>query len=413
MTRISKYLAVVAASMVVSCHGGVLLTLGSTYTLQGVVADAVTGARLGNGVSLYLVQGPDVRGPSRFMTSGDLTGEYAFTGIPVDISGSTATPQNIWKVVAVKQGYQRFESEVHFVASPVDTSTTNADEVVQQVFSKIGNIFMFPEGVAAPDYTFSVTFNNKPVAGATVQLDPITASNTQVFSTGGAADTLPATNGYVASLAQVTGADGKAVFPGANLSVGAAYKIQVLPFQFKETATSTPIQLGLLNLPTGTLPLVIAGLSSVNQPLTLADLTPATTAAPIFIVSASNQPLDSIQSNGTLVLTFNLPVSLVNPNNFGAAITAGTNAAGTGPTAATLNTQPVNASLDSTGTILTLAPNYATPPAAGDRNVQITYSAGTASISPKDYPTLTINPFTLHFNDGTTTPSGVVHVTAP
>src|SRR5436190_21369866 len=87
MIRLAKCLAYAGLFMAVSCNGPVLLTLGQTYTLQGIVADAVNGSRLGSGVSLYLVQGPDVRGPSRLVTSGDLAGEYAFTGIPVDIAG--------------------------------------------------------------------------------------------------------------------------------------------------------------------------------------------------------------------------------------------------------------------------------------------------------------------------------------
>ena len=421
MNRAVNRLAFAGLLLALSCNGSNILTLGQSYTLQGIVADAVTGARIGGDLKLYLVQGPEVRGPSRLTTSGDLSGEYAFTGIPVAYHAGN----NVWKVVAVKSGYQRFESEITFTASTLDLSATNA--VVDQAFSKIGNIYLFPEGAAAPDYTFAALYNGKPVAGATIQLDPISASNSNTFVNGGAGDTLPATNGYVASLAQTTDASGKAVFAGGTLAVGAMYKIEVLPVVFKETASATPITLGLLTFPTtgGGALFVLAGIggaAATYVTLSLGDLTPATTAEPIYIVDASNRALDQLQPNGTLQVTFNLPVSLVNPNNFGGSI-VGLKADGTTPSTAALNsTQPVTASLDPTGTILTLAPNYTgsggQAPAATDRDVTITYTptgpaaGGGGLVAPKDYPAKTFNVFGLKFGDGSAL-SDTVRVSAP
>src|SRR5438552_17433805 len=110
MNGITKRLAMAGLLIACSCGNPNVLALGTTWTLTGVVADAVTGARIGGGdLKLYLVQGADVRGPTRLITSGDLMGEYAFSGIPADFASGT---NQTWKVVVVKGGYQRFESEI-------------------------------------------------------------------------------------------------------------------------------------------------------------------------------------------------------------------------------------------------------------------------------------------------------------
>lgn len=415
----------IAGLLLVACSGSSIQTLGSTYTLQGIVADAVTGARIGGDLKMFLVQGPEVRGPSRLITgtSDPLMGEYAFTGIPV----AYASGNNIWKVVVVKSGYQRFESEVPFVASTVGGGSTT---VLDQVFSKIGNIYLFPTGLTAPDYSFIATYNGKPVPGATVQLDPISASNGTTFITGGAGDTLPAFNGYVASLGATTDAAGKATFAGNLLALGARYNVQVLPVAFKDpTTNNTTIQLGLSPAPAAAgKPAIIVGLDNVVQPIALFDLTPASTAVPLYLADASNRAVGSIQSNGALVITFNTPVSLINPNGFAAAFSPGTKADGTTPGTSQLNSvQPVNASLSADGLTLTLAPNYsATPagsagtpqaPGATDRGVVVQYKNGSAFVVPKDYPASTFEVLSppagaLKFPDGSGE-SGVVVISGP
>ena len=123
MTRIANRLAMAGLLLAISCTGSSgILTLGVSYTLQGIIADAVTGQRLGGDLKLYLIQGPEVRGPSRLITgtSDPLMGEYAFTGIPVTFAGFDGTPSNTWKVVAIRSGYQRFESELAFNPNTLD-----------------------------------------------------------------------------------------------------------------------------------------------------------------------------------------------------------------------------------------------------------------------------------------------------
>ncbi len=424
MNRIANRLVIAGLLLLVACSGSNSIeTLGSTYTLQGIVADAVTGARLGGDLKMFLIQGPEVRGPSRLITgtTDPLMGEYAFTGVPVAyVSGN-----NTWKVVVVKSGYQRFESEVAFHALTISEGSTT---VLDSAFSRIGNIYLFPTGATAPDYSFVTTYNGKPVPGATVLLDPISASNGNTFITGGTGDTLSAFNGYVSSLAATTDAAGKATFAGNLLALGAQYNVQVLPVAFKD-ATTTTIQLGLTPAPgAGGKPAIIVGLANVLQPITLSDLTPATTALPVYLADASNRASGSIQSTGALVITFNTPVSLVNPNGFAATLNPGTKADGTTPGTSQLNTvQPVNAIPSSDGLTLTLTPNYsATPagstgtpqaPAATDRGVTITYKNGTAAVAPKDYPAspfLVLSPpaGALKFSDGTGE-SGLVVISGP
>src|SRR5438876_7370608 len=155
MNRTTNRLAMAGLLIAVSCSGSnsQILTLGQTYTLQGIVADAVTGGRLGGDLKLFLVQGPEIRGPSRMITGANdpLFGEYAFTGIPANLDNTSS----VWKVVAIRTGYQRFESEIAFTFSTVSEGGTSV--VVNQAYSKIGNIYLFPIGTPPPDYVFTVT----------------------------------------------------------------------------------------------------------------------------------------------------------------------------------------------------------------------------------------------------------------
>ena len=367
-----------------SASSGSPTVVGSTFTLQGVVADAITGARLGGDLKLYLVQGADVRGPSRLNsnTSDPLAGEYAFVGIPVEFN----TGNQLWKIVAVKTGYERFESEFTFPAN-------SASGIIDTVYSKIGNIYMWPTGTQSPNYAFTVTFNGKAVPNAVVQLDPVVGSNNKLFGQSPTGSTLPATNGYIASLSAQTDASGKAAFSGSTLALGAAYTPQVLPLTFTDAAGSK-VDLGFATGAT-----IVVGLSNTAQSLTMSDLVP--TANPIFVVSASNQAAGQVQASGQLQIVFNAPVTLSNPNGFTATSTSPT---------AVFAAQQVNASLSPDGLTLTLAPNFTTPPAATERNVSVTYGNGTAFVVPKDNPALSFKVLpgapgglpAVTFADGTT-----------
>jgi len=421
MNGITKRLAMAGLLIAVSCSGSNgILTLGQTYTLQGIVADAVSGARLGGDLKLFLVQGPEIRGPSRMITgTGDpLMGEYAFTGIPANLDRTNS----VWKVVAIRTGYQRFESEISFTFSTVDENVT--DVIVNQAYSKIGNIYLFPIGVPAPDYAFTVTYQGKPVPTATVQLDPITASNSTTFvqTTGNA---LPNNTGYAQALTQATDATGKATFAGTTLAIGAAYKITVLPVAFKDTSGATT-QLARFTGAT-----IVAGIDNVFQLIPMADLSVSTNV--FFATSASNlltngSPSNQVTPNGALVINFSSPVSISpGANGFSVTLNAGTTNAG-GPGAAVLASANVPGVLSNGGTTLTLTPTFTTPPAATDHGATVTFGNGTALIVPTDFPAqgFTLfgggNPVRLACGpagagvcaaDGTTNITGTVNLTGP
>src|SRR5713101_4676383 len=344
MNRIAKRLAMAGLLVMFACSGSssttVLLTM--PFSLQGVIANAVTGARIGGDIKLFLIQGATVRGPSRLITAtGDpLMGEYAFVGIPVEFN----TGNNVWKVGAIATGFQRVESEITFKVT--------GGAIIDTVDNKIGNIFLFPVGTPTPDYTVTATYNGKPVPGATVQLDPFVPDNNNTFTfgsggigAGGATtDVLPATDGYVQSQQVVTDANGKAIFLGTTLALGAAYDISVLPVVYKEPITGTTIPLRLTFGPE-----IFAGFFPNDIHVTLLEVAPPGAGAPLYLTSASNQAVGQVQANGQLVITFNAPVTLISPTSppatsFSAALTNGTLADGTAAAGA-IAAPPVAATL--------------------------------------------------------------------
>lgn len=388
--------ALAAVALAAACSGSNNLQFANqTFTLQGIVADAVTGQRIGSDLKLYLVQGTDVRGPSRLVsnTADPLAGEYAFAGIPA----STDCNNSPFKVVAVKSGYQRFESEIQscFNTTTLGNNGTQV-QLLDTVLTRIGNIYLYPVGTAAPDYHFIVNYNGAAVNGAMVQLDPVTNSNAGTFLQG--SNTLANSGGYVASLTAQTDATGSVTFAGTTLALGGVYRVQVLPLAMKNSSGSTT-QLGLYTAPQALLP----GQSATSVLLNVAGI-----QAQLYATSASNRAVGQVTPSGQLVITFSAPVTLSNPNGFGATMAGGG--------AAVLAAQPVNASLSTDGLTLTLSPNYTTPPASTDKNVTITYANGTAFFVPKDSPALSYTLFggggAIRFLDNSAL-SGVVQISGP
>lgn len=334
-----------------------------TFTLQGIVADAVTGQRIGGDLKLFLIQGADVRGPSRLVssTSDPLAGEYAFAGIPA----ASNCNNSAFKVVAVKTGYQRFESEIRFCFTKTSLST---NEILDAVLTRIGNIYLYPVGVASPDYRFTVYYNGSPVSAAVVQLDPMTDSNNGTFLQSTNTSTLANTGGYVAALSAQTDTTGHVTFAGTTLAMGGVYSVQVLPLSVKNSSGSIT-QLGVFTAQQQLVP----GQSATDVLLTVSSVQVA-----LYATSASNQAVGQLTPTGQLVVTFSAPVALTNPTKFGATMSGGG--------AAVLAAQPVNATLSADGLKLTLSPNYTTPPAATDKNVSINYANATAALVPKDSP---------------------------
>jgi hypothetical protein len=269
--------------------------------------------------------------------------------------------------------------------------------MVDTVYNRIGNIYLFPIGVTAPDYVYTVTYNGKPVPNATVQLDPMTSSNSMTYNP---ADALPATTGLLASLSVTTDSSGKATFAGTGLVLGGAYQVSVLPVMFTDTAGNT-VQLARFTTVTN----LVVGITNNVLQIALTDLTPTT--GTVYITSATNQLAGQVIQSGQLVLTFNAPVTLVNAAATSFSATLFNNAT------ATLAVPAVTAALSADGLTLTLSPNFAVVPGATDRGLGINYGDGTALVSPRSYPAQTLRVFAdLRFANGDV-PSGVVVARAP
>jgi hypothetical protein len=349
-----------------------------TYSIQGYVADATTGARIGGSdLQLFLIEGATVASPARLNSGATdaLLGEFAFTNIPLDLMGGNKT----YKIVAVKPGFQRFESEISHVA--VTTLLGDPANAFDTVYNYIGNIYMFPLGATAPDYEFTVTYNGKPVPGATVLLDPVPEDNVATTNQGHA---LGAASSFLASLTGTTNASGVVTFAGANLVLGGAYTVQILPVDFTDTAGTVVPLARYINATN-----VVVGVSNYVQRAVMSDLVPSN----LYITRVSTLPEGQISATGTLEITFSAPVTLhLNGTGFSAAL------AGTATGA--LGTPGANAEIVSP-TVIRLTPNYTTQLAAGDQGVTVTYGNGTAFVTANDYPGYDYNVFDLLFADGT------------
>lgn len=357
-----------------------------TITLQGTIMDAVTGEHLGgNDLQMWLIQGTSHRTPSKLIKNESLplVGEYAFTNIPVGVNTTDMT----FKVIVVKDGYQRFEAEISYaqaLANGYRDENQNA----------IGNIYLFPVDTAAPDYSYQVTFNDAPVAGATVLFMPQANNNLATTQTG---STLTASLGYVETLSAVSDANGYVTFSGAALALGAQYQTVVLPVSFEgvSLAQNTDVT-------------VIAGLTqTVDDIIAMTDLVPGNNMYGLYVTSISNANGDEINTAGQLTIQFSRPVTLTT-TDFDAVESSPTGILNVDDTVA--GTQDVFAALSADGLSLTLTPSWATTPDAGENNTSIFY--GTGGVSVVGYPDSEFNVFNLVDANGDLI-SGTVNMTGP
>jgi hypothetical protein len=316
-----------------------------------------------------------------------LAGEFAFNGIPASFNAVDST----FQLVVTDSNYERFQANISFVAS----FTSGA--LVDTVYNRIGNVYLFPLGTSAPSYTFTVLFNNTPVPNAAVQLNPLAGANVLTTS---ANSTLADTSGYIPALSQTTGTNGQVTFPGSSLALGAAYYLVVPPLQFQG------VELAGFAGPT-----IYAGLSATTQVASLSHLAPTSNPYGLYVSNITNSQPGVVVPTGNLTITFSTPVNLNNGNDFYAFTT------GSGTFAVTPGAR-VAASLSPDGTNLTLAPIWATPPASTDVGTTLTYAtfglgaATVPTVSPKGYPGVTFDVFAL--TDATGAPiSGTVILTGP
>ena len=374
-----------------------------TGTLQGGLFDAVTGKRIADpNTKIVMLRGADTIQVSKYYSSAtDIArGEYAFTGVPVAIFDGNIT----YRVIVEAPGYQRFEAEASSAIAGSAGSTYDS------VYNQIGDIYLYPTGVTAADYSVTVKFNTNVVPGATVQLQQNATNNSATTEIGGAgSNRLLPTIGLLPTISATTNANGVAVFNGADLVLGGQYTPVVLP-------VVTPVADGSIQLArtTGTSfsegAASIVTASAISQTINMNDSVYGNNAAGLYVVSASNSTAGTLTSSGVLTFTFNQPVVLntvtptgATPLGFSASLTNNITAAlnPTTNTAAPSPTKQVTSSLSADGKTLTLTPSFSTNPnPTGDYNLIITYASGTATVSPAGHPEQTFSVFSLTTANG-------------
>lgn len=272
--------------------------------LQGKIIDATTGQPIsGTDTQITLVQGLSNRSPDKYISdsANSLAGEYAFANMPVE-----PTANNMYKIVVVKTGYQRFESEFTYKATLGGTVTAPGTGNVASItstpsYNMIGDIYLFPVGaVAAPIKVTVVDQNAKAVAGVTVQLVQTPNGNSAATSTT-AGTRLTATNGLLANLTATTDASGLATFAATNLTLGAQYTPIALATASLTTTTGSTITVGMNN---GALN------SAYAQNITMA----TSSFGALAVVAQSNSPSAVPNGTGVLNAVFNQAFTLDSPN---------------------------------------------------------------------------------------------------
>lgn len=392
-------------------------------TLQGKIMDATTGAALtGDDLKVYLVQGTDNRTPDKLMNStdvnNDLAGEYAFNNIPLDTGASTTS--SVFKIVVVKGGYQRFEGTINLTSA---ANTNEGARFYDTVFNYIGNVYLFPVGATAADYTVKVRYNGAVVAGATVQLQQNATANNLTAATAAnapavnmatnAANRLVAAPGLLPVLTATTDATGNAVFKGATLALNGSYTVTVLPvkaangdqLELLQSATVPVIGAAITNTAangTSTGVVVLGTEQTINM------VGASNNDSSLFVTKISNSTAGIILDSGALTFTFNRPVQINNNNRAVSTASVGNGTGTNGLTGATIinvtNTvygfgatigstansltavltqfgataavKPVVATLNAAGTELTLTPSFSTAKAASDFDLSVTYFDG-------------------------------------
>lgn len=319
-------------------------TYDRTGTVQGKVMNALTGAAIGNDstgdLQMWLIQGTDNKTPNKLITDSTsaLVGEYAFTGIPVDINATEIT----FKIVAVKKGFQRFEADVTLNAAfDAGNNTLNA------VYNEIGNIYLYPEGSSAGDVKVHVTAYSVPVSGALVYLSQNVVNNALSFTV---ADRLVPTAGLITSLSATTDASGVATFTGSKLVPGGSY-----------TATAAAMTFNGAQYAENSTAAFLTDTAASNQYIAIT----APTTGALFATSASNQVPGTADSTGKLTITFNQPVVLTT-TWFAAVSTAGT--------ITPVPSQQAIGVLSTDGLTLTITPVFMTNPPATAYGATVTYT---------------------------------------
>lgn len=308
-----------------------------TTTIQGSVFDAVTGNRITDeSLEITLVQGKKYREAKVISGEKAFAGDYSIGDIPTSANNGNIT----YRIVSQVTGYQPFEAAVAF---NIATGGTLQDEAA----NRVGNIYMYPLGSFASEVKVNVSFNNEPVANASVLLNPQTNNN--VVTTDTSNILFAAQSGFQGSQTVVTDEAGVATFAATGLVLGGQYSIDVLP------TTHEGSQLAL-NAGTTT----IVGTNNNINNIAMVETVPGTQNG-LYVTSASNLDADLITSGGALTITFSRAVALVNETAIGANLTNATTAILDATSVPNSNVAGV---LSADGLTLTLTPQFSTAPVA-------------------------------------------------
>jgi hypothetical protein len=363
-------------------------------TLQGSIFNAIDGARItDSSLAVTLVQGTDYRRASVQTGEREFAGDYAISGIP------TSTANNItYRVVSKAEGFQDFEAAVSFAV------TTNG--LQDNRVNLLANMYMYPLGSFASDVKVNVMFNDEPVVGATVLLNPRSGSNqltTDTSNTG----LFAAQSGFQQAITGLTDAAGLATFPAASLVLGGQYNIDVLPAVHEGTQ---------LAVDRGTATYFTVGSTTNIRNVTMAEAVPGNDNG-LYVTSASNTDTDTVTATGVLTIGFSRAVSLVDERNIGATLTNENNAA---LSTVDAPNSSVNATLSADGLILTLTPVFTTTPvsfndtnneALADNNLIVSYTNVLVRIADTTDNAVTYNVFTALDNESGANPSADVQTT--
>lgn len=364
MNNLIKSAAIISSvSLLAACGGEDRISNNSvdqnyheiTTTLQGSVFNAIDGSRITDkSLRVTLVQGTDYRKAKVRTGDSDFAGDYAIKSIPTSTNGNID-----YRIVSTVDGYQPFETTVGFSVSIEDLQDRKANVV--------GNMYMYPLGAYASDVKVNVTFNNEPVEGATVLLNPRTASN---ILTTDASNTLTLVNGFQQAMTTVTDASGVATFAAANLVLGGQYNIDVMPTTYEGSQ---------LQANRGTAPYFTVGSTTNIRNVSMAESVPGASNG-LYITNASNTDAEVVTTSGALVLNFSRAIALVDETNVTATLAGDTINAVLDAT--TAPDSSVNAVVSNNGLTLTLTPVFTTAPinsdttnhATADDNLTVNYS---------------------------------------
>ncbi len=308
--------------------------------LQGLIVDGFTGQRMdlkGLEDSVFvLIHGKKVK--ASFYTDETLKGEYYICDIPVE---------ETYPVFAAIKGYLPFESSTKITSTRAVLVSGNQAVTAEVKIPdpiKITNIPLFPVGDTKRGLTVHVVYNGAGVDGATVDLEPVAASEHFAFkgAFASSADT------RILPTRVPTDAKGDAVFPPESLSLGVRYEISVSPPNGLDlgTAKRDAFTFGIDGPVAGDKP---GAKNNFEMTLVLSNIDTAIT------VMSCSQQFNDYSPDGSITYIFNRDISQVDIDLAKASLTGG---AGALPTDTPNNNKSEQVTVGIDGRKLTLVPIF-------------------------------------------------------